>query len=111
MEEKDEILALLKPLVEDLVNGELELIKEAGRSGSYAVEELKEQLDIYGGILTAPPEMVYQNLYLYEINDEPEWVVEYELWIEGEKSDLTLTCTVQLTEQVKPISIDSIHVL
>ncbi|WP_425440380.1 DUF7668 domain-containing protein [Planomicrobium soli] len=25
--------------------------------------------------------------------------MEYELWVDGEKSDLTLTCTVRLTEQ------------
>lgn len=111
MEEKDEILALLIPLVEDMVNGKLEFIVETGRSGPYTVEELKEQLDDYGGTLTASPETDYQNLDLYEIDEEPEWVLEYDLWVDGEKSDLTLTCTVLLTEQEKLISIDSIHVL
>ncbi len=111
MEEIDEILALLKPLVEDLVNGKLDLIVETGRNGPYTVEELKEQLDDYGGILTASPKTDYKNLDLYEIDDEPEWMLEYELWVDGEKSDLTLTCTVRLTEQEKSIAIDSIHVL
>lgn len=111
MEEKDKILALLKPLVEDLVNGKLALIRETGRSGPYTVEELQEQLDDYGGTLTAPPETDYQNLDLYEIDDEPEWVLEYDLWIDGEKSDLTLTCTLRLTDQEQSIIIDSIHVL
>lgn len=111
MKEKDEILALLIPLVEDLVSGKLELIKETGRSGPYTVEELKEQLDDYGGTLTASPEIDYKNLDLYEIDDEPEWVLEYELWVDGEKSDLTLTCTVRLTDQEKSIAIASIHVL
>lgn len=111
MKEKGKILTLLIPLVEDLVNGNLELIKETGRSGPYTVEELKEQLDDYGGILTAPPEADYKNLELYEIDDEPEWVLEYLLWIDGQKIDLTLTCTVRLTDQEKSIAIDSIHVL
>ena len=111
MEEKDGILALLKPLVEDLASGKLALIVESGRSGPYTVAELEEQLDDYGGILTVPPEIDYQNLDLYEIDDEPEWVLEYDLWVDGEKSDLTLTCTVWLTDQEQSIAIDSIHVL
>ncbi|TAA72667.1 DUF7668 domain-containing protein [Planococcus salinarum] len=111
IEEKEEILALLISLVKDLVNGKLKLIVETGRSGPYTVEELKEQLVDYGGTLTASPETDYKNLDLYEIDDKPEWMLEYELWVDGEKSDLTLTCTVRLTEKEKSIAIDSIHVL
>lgn len=67
------------PLVKELVSDKLELIKETGRSGPYIVKELQKQLDDYGGTSTALPETDYQKLDLYEIDDEHECVLEYDL--------------------------------
>ena len=74
-------------------------------------EELKELVEEYGGKLTIPPDEDYKNINIIEVEDEPEYFIEYELWVDGEKSDLTLGCTVQFTEDEVRITIENIHVL
>ena len=109
--EVEKIIHILKPLVENLVEGEYQLIQLTGRSGPYTSEELKELVEEYGGKLTIPPDEDYKNINIIEVEDEPEYFIEYELWVDGEKSDLTLGCTVQFTEDEVRIMIENIHVL
>ncbi|PLR77521.1 hypothetical protein CU633_09990 [Bacillus sp. V3-13] len=109
--QKSTIIALLKPLVNSLVKGEYEFIQQSGRSGLYTAGELKDLIDDYGGKLTIPPEEDYENINIIAIDNEPEYVVEYELWVNGEKSDLTLSCTIHIKEDEKNIVIENIHVL
>ena len=58
-----------------------------------------------------PPDEDYKNINIIEVEDEPEYFIEYELWVDGEKSDLTLSCTVQFIEDEVRIMIENIHVL
>ncbi|RCW41267.1 DUF7668 domain-containing protein [Paenibacillus prosopidis] len=108
---RDNILAVLKPLIHDLVSGNFELIEQSGRNGPYSSLELKELIDEYGGQLTSPPEDDFININVIEIENEPEYAVEYELWIDNTKSDLTLSCTVRTETDKETISIENIHVL
>jgi hypothetical protein len=107
----EKIIPILKLLVESLVEGEYSLIQLTGRSGPYTSEQLKELVEEYGGKLTIPPDEDYKNINIIEVEDEPEYFIEYELWVDGEKSDLTLSCTVQFTENEVTIMIENIHVL
>jgi hypothetical protein len=109
--DSERIIRNLKPLVQDLVNDKLLLIQKTDRSGPYTAEELKELIEEYGGELTSPPQDDYTNINIIEIADDPEYVVEYDLWVDGEKSDLTLSCSVRLFERMEKISINNIHVL
>jgi hypothetical protein len=109
--EFEKIIPMLKPLVENLVEGKYQLIQLTGRSWPYTSEELKELVEEYGGKLTIPPDEDYKNINIIEVEDEPEYFIEYELWVDGEKSDLTLSCTVQFTEDEVRIMIENIHVL
>ena len=107
----EKIIPLLKLLVENLVEGEYQLIQLTARSGPYTSEDLKELVEDYGGRLTIPPDEDYKNINIIEVEYETEYFIEYELWVDGEKSDLTLSCTVQFIEDDVRIMIENIHVL
>lgn len=94
-----------------MVSGKFEEIERVGKSGPYSASELKELIDEYGGHLTLPPDDDFVNINKIKIQNEPEYVIEYELWIDNEKSDLTLSCTVREENNSASISIDNIHVL
>lgn len=105
------IILLIKPLVIDLVNRDFDFIVESGRNGPYTVGELEELIEDYGGQLTLPPEDDFLNLNIIKIEDEPEYAVEYELWVNNEKSDLTLSCIIREEREECKISIENIHVM
>jgi hypothetical protein len=105
------IYSLLKSLVYDLVSGNFEQIEKLGKSGPFSASELKELIDEYGGKLTFPPDDDFANINRIKIDNEPEYAIEYELWIDNEKSDVTLSCTVREENNSESISIDNIHVL
>ena len=109
--DKKKIIFLLKTLVESLVNKEYSTIEKRGESGEYNAEELKDLVEEYGGIITTPPEEDYNNINIIKIESEPEYAIEYELWVDNEKSDLTLSANIRFNESERKITIENIHVL
>jgi hypothetical protein len=67
----DIIISLLKPLVNNLVNGDYEIIEHTDRSGLYTSEEIKELVDEYSGNLTTPPDEDYKNINIIAVENEP----------------------------------------
>jgi hypothetical protein len=109
--EINKIISLLEPLVRNLINKEYDFIYQSGMSGEYTAQEIEDFINEYGGVLTDPPDEDYENIEIYEIDDEPEYVIEYELWVDNEKSDLTLSATIRIEENEETITIDNIHVM
>ncbi len=57
----------------------------------YNVEDgLKE----YKLNLTMPPEHAYNNLYIYETEDDQMWCVDFDLWSHSEQTDYKLKLAV-----------------
>ncbi len=108
---KHEILELLKQLVNDLVNQRYEKLVSSGASGVFSAQELIDLINDYGGQVTPPPEGDLKNINIITIEESFEYVIEYELWIDGHKSDLTLSCIVYENESENYIKIENIHVL
>lgn len=110
--EVSELSLLVKGLVKKLINKEYELIYQTGMSGEYTSQEIEGLINEYGGTLTEPPLEDYEEMDIYEIDEEPEYVIEYDLWVDNEKSDLTLTATIRYEEDKETqITIDNIHVM
>lgn len=66
----------------------------------------------YGGTITLPPDDVYESLEIIKVKNLPEYAIDFDLWINGEHSDLTLSCTIHMKEdQTMTIEIDDLHVL
>lgn len=108
----NELSLFVKDLVEKLINQEYELLHQTGMCGEYTSKEIEELINEYGGTLTEASVEDYEDMAIYEIDDEPEYVIEYDLWVDGEKSDLTLTATIRYEEGKETrITIDNIHVM
>jgi hypothetical protein len=57
------------------------------------IEGVRERLSDYGGELTQPPDSAFEDLdiYLIEYPDSGYYcALDFDLWIDGEQSDLTL---------------------
>lgn len=107
-----EVSLVVKELVQKLINMDYETIFQTGMSGEFTSKEIEELINEYGGKLTGPPIGDYEDIEIYEIDDEPEYVIEYDLWVDGQKSDLTLTATIRFEEgKETSITIDNIHVM
>jgi hypothetical protein len=102
-------------LVETLVAGDYDGLEEATRGRRLTAEQLRQAVEEYGRELQMPPEVVFDNLDVYEIEGaiSRAWWVLVDLWtVEEGRSDLTLE--IRLTEtggELYYIDINNLHVL
>ena len=110
----DNIKIALKKIILDIVKGDFDKLSSDGRIGKLSEDDIKNELLDYGGIVTIPTEDSYDRfLQVTQIRDTEKYKVFFELWIDNERSDLTLICDIISTngETVDTIEIDDIHVL
>lgn len=109
------IIDRLQKLVFLLVRGDYQEIEASGSMGRLNQEQIKTAISEYGeGQLTLPPDVAFQQCRMFKLEHHPEYTVAFDLWIDDEPSDLTLTCDVLIDEKLKIIekfSIDDLHVL
>lgn len=98
MDMAKEIEGLLFHLVCDLVNKEYKKIVLDGRNGELTDGEIKGAIEEYPGSLSPPPKEEFVNYNRIEIPGKQKYVVEFELWVDGEMSDLTLSCEISIDE-------------
>ncbi len=55
------------------------------------IEDIKRELN-HWGLLTIPPDVAYEKISYYKYNDGSGYALEFELWINNQESDLTLSC-------------------
>jgi hypothetical protein len=102
-------------LVEMLVAGDYEGVALASRDRRLRAEQLRQAVEEYGRELRMPPEVVFDNLDLNEIEGAipRAWWVSVDLWtVEEGRSDLTLE--IRLTDtggELYDIEIDNLHIL
>lgn len=72
--------------------------------------EISRAIEQYGGSLTMPPDKELKQVEIYDVT-EGEKFIDFDLWVNSEKSDLTLSCTFYLIERTCKYSIENIHVL
>lgn len=105
------IKRLVSELILDLVSGNYKKIVMKGIAGEYSAQEIEELIEVYGGNLSVPPESDIENINIIKVNDRDEYVIEYELWVDYIKSDLTLSCSIDFEEMEPIIIINDIHVM
>ena len=78
---------------------------------SISPEEIQSAIKDYRGNLTMPNNECFINdLDIYEIS-ENKITVDFDLWFDDKRSDLTLSCTIINENGNYKYSIDNIHVL
>jgi hypothetical protein len=113
--DKSKISDTVRRLVEMLVAEDYDGIEEATQGCRLTAEQLRQAVEEYGRELQMPPEVVFHNLDVNEIEaaiPRAEWVL-VDLWtVEEGRSDLTLE--IRLTDTggaLYDIEINNLHVL
>ncbi|MDQ0638334.1 hypothetical protein QF042_001899 [Pedobacter sp. W3I1] len=99
----------VKNIVTLLVAEEFDLLWLNDLDQRINIQEMREALSGYGK-MTMPPSSSFDEINVYSTNDPNEVRVDFDLWFDGMKSDLTLKCTINNSEQ-KQYSIDDIRML
>ncbi|MBE6066245.1 MAG: hypothetical protein E7211_00895 [Clostridium lundense] len=116
---KDKIRTLLKELIDNLINKDYTRIIENKQNGRLSEEEISRAIYEYSrywdieGLITMPPKSEFEKLDLIKITYPPVYVLHFDLWINGEKSDLTLICDIEIDKfnNIVRFEIDDIHVM
>jgi hypothetical protein len=114
IDDLNEIKILLKELVERLAQNKIDLIMKSGQNGRLSEEEIKGAIDSYPGVISLPHENSYSDMVVFEVDSAypDSRLGEFDLWFDGEVSDLTLSFEVQQDKDGRmSIQIDDIHVL
>lgn len=101
----------IKELLESLIGGSFELVFKNDFAKKISIEDIKDEILAYPGVLTLPPIEQLNNLDLYDTNFENQLWVDIPLWFNNEESDLTLSCLVYNIDNEYHYSIEDIHVL
>lgn len=107
---KEIITDILRKILPQLVAGNYEEILKDDYEPRLTTESFNIAMEEYPDKLTMPPEEDLDNVELYEIS-ENEVAFEYDLWANGEKSDLTLLGRVVSNKGEYKYTIEDIHVL
>lgn len=116
---EDKIRILLKELIDNLLNKDYRKIIENKQNGRLSEEEISRAIYEYSqywnseGLITIPPEYEFEKLDLINITHQPVFVLHFDLWVNGEKSDLTLICEIEIDKlnNIVRFEIDDIHVM
>jgi protein tyrosine/serine phosphatase len=74
-------------------------------------QELEQAINDYGGKITSPPNNNFNDINIYDTRDPNEVNIDYDLWTDNKKSDLTISVNLkQINDHVR-FSVESIHVL
>jgi hypothetical protein len=102
-------------LVEMLVARDYDGLEQATRGRRLTGEQLRQAVEEYGRELRMPPEVVFDDLDLNEIEGAipRAWWVLVDLWTVDEgRSDLTLEiCLTDTAGELYDMEIDNLHVL
>ncbi|MBE6069615.1 MAG: hypothetical protein E7211_18285 [Clostridium lundense] len=116
---EDKIRTLLKELIDNLINKDYRRIIDNQQNGRLSEEEMSRAIYEYSecwdaeGLITMPPNSEFEKLDLINITNRPVYVLHFDLWVNGEKSDLTLICEIEIDKlnNIVRFEIDDIHVM
>ena len=107
----NDVKETIRSLVKKLVEHKYEEIYHQDHDKAISVLEIQEAIDSYGQILSMPPDDAFDEIDIYETKDPSKVTVDFDLWFNNEKSDLTLSCIVYSAGQERSYSIENIHML
>ncbi|EGR4190768.1 hypothetical protein DDO01_10895 [Vibrio cholerae] len=110
----EDIKKLVKKMVEKLVNGDFDSLVLRGENGRLSVEDIKTAITDFPGVITLPPIQAYDSIEVYDVYDASCGArkVDFDLWFDNEKSDLTVSMEVRMDGIGKlGLIIEDIHIL
>ncbi|AEB75044.1 DUF7668 domain-containing protein [Clostridium botulinum] len=101
-------------IINNIRESKYQELKKRGMLINITEDEIKKELNEYGGILTEASIDEYEEaLDIIEISNTNTYKVYMDLWINGIRSDLTIICDITMNDIGKILnsSIEDIHVL
>ncbi|KSU87040.1 hypothetical protein AS180_15405 [Priestia veravalensis] len=128
MENVNKVKELIKGIVQELVQHNIESLPLEDDS---EISNLKEELSLYPGVMTFPPEVAYDQLEDGFYIDQPDaphfslgkknvkkqfpkliYMVDFDLYYDNERSNLTLQCNIYENKSGDwMIKVSDIHVM
>ncbi|MGP6148685.1 DUF7668 domain-containing protein [Priestia flexa] len=128
MENVNKVKELIKGIVQELVQHNIESLPLEDDS---EISNLKEELSLYPGVMTLPPEVAYDQLEDGFYIDQPDaphfslgkknvkkqfpkliYMVDFDLYYDNERSNLTLQCSIYENKSGDwMIKVSDIHVM
>ncbi|KEH93782.1 DUF7668 domain-containing protein [Clostridium botulinum] len=101
-------------IINNIRESKYQELKKRGMLINITEDEIKKELDEYGGILTEATIDEYgEALDIIRIDDTNTYKVYMDFWINGIRSDLTIICDMTINDMGKIVNscIEDIHVL
>lgn len=99
-------------IVKLIYNNEFKKINSLGYCKKINVDDIQKILYEYGGILDEVDEEKYKEFFEYiEVNNAKKYITYLDLFIDGERSDLTLLCEIYVNDNDIKVIIDDLHVM
>lgn len=106
--DKDEIVKVIEKVVKHLVLENYTYLYQTDINKRLSAREIELAIREYKGNISLPPKNAFYDFLDYENQYDTESLIEFDLWFDNHKSDLTLSVTVYRTGEY---SIEDIHVL
>ncbi|TFF33361.1 DUF7668 domain-containing protein [Mucilaginibacter psychrotolerans] len=107
----NKIKTVIQELVRELVELKYQDIYEQDYEKITSAPAIQEAIESYGQVLTMPPNSAFENIDIYETDNPNKIQVDFDLWFNNKKSDLTLSCAVYDDGKKGKYSIENIHML
>jgi hypothetical protein len=105
---KGKIVKVLEKVVGHLVIKNYSYLYETDVNKRLSASEIELAIKGYTGNISFPPKSAFNDFFDYGDEYGTERLIEFDLWFDNQKSDLTLGITVYRTGEY---SIEDIHVL
>lgn len=109
--EVSRIIKLVRFVVDHLCAKEYEKLVDFDFMKRLSASEIKTAIEEYAGVLSLSPETGYHDIDYYRGNDKSEVNLDFDLWFDNQKSDLTLKVKIINRESEYIYAILDIRVL
>ena len=96
-------------IVLDLIDKNYQKLYENDYKKRLTAQEIKEGVEDYPGIITTFPESAFNLMRLYR-NTDTNCDIDFPLWYNNERSDLTMVCNIKLIDGEYRYAIEDILV-
>ena len=85
-------IEIVRQFEKALIDRNYQLISQEAGMGRVTASEIDQAIEEYGGVITIAPNSIFDDFKIIQVKDtdKPTWAVDFDLWIDNKKSDLTM---------------------
>ncbi|WP_264847616.1 DUF7668 domain-containing protein [Capnocytophaga catalasegens] len=104
--------SIIKEIVYNISVNNYEAIKLNRQNGRVDIDDLRRVIKKYGSIIVPLPDEAFTKAEIYDVKDENRLDVYIPLWTKEEgRSDLTLSVSCYITNEMAKVEINDLRVL